>query len=396
MKFKTFIIAPIILVLLSSISYAQEKATSRLKQAQASTVLITIYDAQGNQAGQGSGFFINTKGDIITNWHVINSASSAMVKTATGAIFNVKGVVAKDEKRDIAKITLDAKDITFPYLTLSTIIPEIGERIFVVGNPYGLESTVSDGLISAIRSGSDNGQIIQISAPISPGSSGGPVINSENQVVGIATFQLVKGQNLNFAISSTEIVKLSKNNGSVTPLDELSVESEPYLSGINSKVQVKENEWIQIIDEFVIKQTPEEWYSQGLNKTLSKDTRDKLIEYDKKIGKIYRTHYTQIQFLQPCSATIIKSGDSIKDFQNITDFNLDYVVPKFRCDSRLKVFITYFSSDGSEIKTEGDFPLALKLDDNSRKTEMIPGEKQYITHFIPDDVVYWYVWVSNY
>jgi tetratricopeptide (TPR) repeat protein len=78
----------------------------------------------------------------------------------------------------------------------------------VYGSPLGLENTVSDGIVSAIRDIPDYGRIIQITAPISPGSSGSPVLNMQGEVIGIASFQMVEGQNLNFAIPSEKITSL--------------------------------------------------------------------------------------------------------------------------------------------------------------------------------------------
>lgn len=438
MKLKIAIFISIIFLFLSINSFAQQKVTSLLKQVQPSTVLITIYDAQGNQSGQGSGFFISKEGEVITNWHVINDASSAMVKTSTGATFKVKGVVAKDEKRDIAKMVLEAKDVSFPYLKLSSTIPNVGEQIFVVGSPYGLESTVSDGLVSAVRKTPDIGQIIQISAPISPGSSGSPVINLNGQVVGIATFQLVKGQNLNFAISAIEVAKLSKIAGSVTPLSSLFLENKPYLSRINPEVQVQDNGWLKIDKYFVEELTAEEFY------------KEHMLESDK--GKTIKKLHVKIQFLKPCQATTLfeemkaeydrdweqslklkrplsdksqalfmlfltnyamtdgktpkeKSDQMIKEYYafcrkvGIDGFQLymDISVTRYRCDYKIKVFTTFFAKEGYEIRTEGDIPLAQKIDSYSenRKTVMLPGETLWLSFIIPDDAVYWYVWVPK-
>jgi len=88
---------------------------------------------------------------------------------------------------------------------VSSDYPEEGENIVVIGSPFGLEHTISTGIVSSLRDIENYGKIIQITAPISPGSSGGPIINSRGKVVGIATFQLIGGQNLNFAIPGEKI-----------------------------------------------------------------------------------------------------------------------------------------------------------------------------------------------
>jgi hypothetical protein len=412
MKTKTATVISVIFLFLSINSFAQQTVTSLLKKVQLSTVLITVYDIQGNQTGQGSGFFINKKGEIITNCHVIKDASSIIVKTATGAMYKVKGVISKDEKRDIAKIVLEAKDVSFPYLNLSLTIPEVGDRVFVVGSPYGLESTVSDGLVSALREIPDVGSIIQISAPISPGSSGSPVIDLNGQVVGIASFQFIKGQNLNFAISAMYVTKLpSVGNTLIIPV------GKKYLSKINPEVQLQDNGWIKIVNQFV---------GESSNKTL------------RPLG--FKELTVKIQFLKPCKATRLKFDISEKfmdkrplspeeqaffllklgvvtsknDEERIKfykiyekyckqngidafEFYLDVAVPKFRCDYRIKVFVTFFAKDGCEIETDSAIPFAMLIDSssNKRKTEMLPGEKTYVTFIVPGNAVSWYIWVPK-
>lgn len=390
---KIIIITVFVLILAYSSfnAFAQQNISSLVKKVQPAVVLITIYDAQGNESGQGSGFFINQKGEIITNWHVISDASSAMVKTTTGAMFKVKGIVAKDEKRDLAKIVLDAKDISFPFLSMSSVVPNIGEQIFVIGSPYGLESTVSDGLVSALREIPDVGNIIQISAPVSPGSSGSPVINLNGQVVGIASFQSIKGQNLNFAISAEDIIELSKiAQKSVMPLGSALPESKTYLSRINPEVQLKENSWIKIVNEVVVEESPEEFYDRiysDMPEIRNSDVTKRTIEYDKQRGIIRREIYVEIQFLKPCKATVLKTDDPIRD--NIIG-NFDHIVPAYRCDYQTKVFVTLFSQSGKEIKTDSAFPISYK-----REREVFPGEKVWLSFYIGTDATYWYVWVPK-
>lgn len=95
-----------------------------------------------------------------------------------------------------------------PHVTLgSSLDLAVGERVIAIGSPQGLENSVSDGILSAIRE-VDSVRYLQITAPISPGSSGGPVLNSTGQMIGVATFQFKKGQNLNFAVAADHIKPL--------------------------------------------------------------------------------------------------------------------------------------------------------------------------------------------
>ena len=95
----------------------------------------------------------------------------------------------------------------------ATKLPEVGERVIVIGTPLGLDKTVSDGIVSAVREIPGFGKIVQLTAPISPGSSGSPVMNMKGEVIGIATFFVVAGQNLNFAIPGERIARLTMGTG---------------------------------------------------------------------------------------------------------------------------------------------------------------------------------------
>jgi Trypsin-like serine proteases, typically periplasmic, contain C-terminal PDZ domain len=201
------------LLLLSFFFYsfvaAQENLTEIVKKVSPSVVLVLTYDEQGKALSQGSGFFINTPGEIITNFHVLEKASRAEIKTSAGKVYPVKEVLAEDKINDLIRVSVDMPKQKATPLSLSTSIPPVGEKIAVVGNPLGLEQTVSDGIVSAVRDISGFGKIVQITAPLSPGSSGSPVVNMKGEVIGIATLQITEGQNLNFAIPGEQIAKLT-------------------------------------------------------------------------------------------------------------------------------------------------------------------------------------------
>jgi len=194
----------------STIANADEKLVDLIKKVKPSVVLIETFDKDNKQIGQGSGFFIDNKGRLITNHHVVEGAYSATIKTSSGKQYPVQGIVAKDTEADIVKLVVNLPDANTTFLNLSVNVPSEGEDIFVIGNPLGLESTVSTGIVSAVRDIPTFGKILQITAPISPGSSGSPVINRKGEVIGIATLIVTKGQNLNFAIPSDKIIALKE------------------------------------------------------------------------------------------------------------------------------------------------------------------------------------------
>ena len=194
----------------STIANADEKLVDLVKKVKPSVVLIETFDKDNKPICRGSGFFIDNKGSLITNHHVIEGAYSATIKTSAGKVYPVQGIVAKDTEADIVKLVVNLPDANMTFLNLCVNVPSEGEDIFVIGNPLGLESTVSSGIVSAVRDIPAFGKILQITAPISPGSSGSPVINSKGEVIGIATLIAKEGQNLNFAIPSDKIIALKE------------------------------------------------------------------------------------------------------------------------------------------------------------------------------------------
>ena len=169
----------LILYLLTSVTTFSQNSTEIAKIGIKSTVSVLTYDKFSQPLGQGSGFII---GDelIATNVHVLEGSSSAFVfMNGNEKKYSVKGYVAIDKNNDL--VILKVQGLHGDTLELnSDEMPEIGERIFAVGNPKGLNGTFSEGIISGIREVSSN-QILQITAPISPGSSGGPILNSKSK-----------------------------------------------------------------------------------------------------------------------------------------------------------------------------------------------------------------------
>jgi len=174
-----------------------------------SVVIVVAQDTDGKPVAFGSGFFVQPT-VIATNYHVIKDATSAYVRCGDPK-FTVVGVVGVDRNNDLALLKL-----AIPYAPPLTLGSEartsIGDEVFVAGNPHGLEGTFSQGNISGFRGDA----YIQITAPISPGSSGGPVMDGFGRVIGVATARIKEGQNLNFAVS-VDYLKLLLANVTTRP-----------------------------------------------------------------------------------------------------------------------------------------------------------------------------------
>jgi len=175
------------------------------------TILMANKDAP---VAQGTGFIVSLDGDIATNYHVIQTGNVAVVKFPDGTILTVDGVLAADKTRDLAIIRIHGKNFTALSLGNSDRV-RVGEEVVAIGNPLSLESTVSNGIVSGIREvQEEGGKFLQITAPISPGSSGGPLFNMAGEVVGITTMHLKGGENLNFAIPINDAKSLLLTNSS--------------------------------------------------------------------------------------------------------------------------------------------------------------------------------------
>ncbi|MBT9177227.1 MAG: putative serine protease HtrA [Firmicutes bacterium] len=168
-------------------------------------VHIRTFDSTGRGLAQGSGFIVRQDGFIVTNEHVIRNAHSATVTLADGTRHAMQRVLSQSVTRDIAVIRINATNL--PTVTLGEHASvRTGDKILTIGNPLGLSNTIAEGLVSA-RSRTVGGLVyIQISAPISPGSSGGVLVDYQARVIGVTTSFFVGGQNLNLAIPIDEVL----------------------------------------------------------------------------------------------------------------------------------------------------------------------------------------------
>ena len=163
--------------------------------AQAATSSVVLIRSP---TGLGSGFVAAADGKIVTNFHVIEGATEASIVTSDRIEHKDIEVIALDKAHDLAVLRIKGQSLK-PLALADSNLARAGDHVVAIGNPLGLGGTISDGLLSAIRELPEL-TVLQISAPISPGSSGGPVFNDHGEVIGVSTFLLSGGQNLNFAI----------------------------------------------------------------------------------------------------------------------------------------------------------------------------------------------------
>lgn len=289
MKFlvlKIFVLLPLIFAALAPTAFAQDFLPELVRRIKPSAVAIETFDAKGNSISRGSGFFVAAD-KIITNRHVIEKSSRVEVHLMDGKKFTAKGVLAIDGEGDLALLQVEVPQTSIvPALPLVQISPQEGESIVVVGNPFGLEGSVSNGIVSAVREIPGYGKIIQITAPISPGSSGSPVVNMRGQVIGVATLQAAEGQSLNFAVPSARI-------------SQLKIGDLQTFTALNAESQKNKRAAAQAL------------YSQGLG-ILSRDDYARAVVYFEKAAEIdpnYAESWYQAGF---CYGMLGRHADALK------------------------------------------------------------------------------------
>jgi Trypsin-like peptidase domain/SLA1 homology domain 1, SHD1 len=217
------------LIRFATLGVCLEPGPDVIEKAEKSVVRIEVKSRDGDS--QGSGFVVGSSGLVVTNSHVIANAKTAKAIFPTGKTTTIQGIRLIDPKRDIAIIELTPS--TYETISVSNALPRKGETIMALGSPVGLSFTVTRGIVSAIRSAEEmrreagledaEGTWIQVDAALSPGNSGGPLINKFGEVVAMSTLASHGSiQNVNFGICALDIEKAIAT-ASVKPLQSLEV-----------------------------------------------------------------------------------------------------------------------------------------------------------------------------
>lgn len=192
------------LLLLTFQSYSQQDLTPEqiYEKVNDAVVIVLAYDVNGKLINQGSGVVIDEEGYMITNYHVMKNASKVNI-VHSELLFENAELIGGDEESDILFIKIPKSDLSVIETPESDDV-KIGQKVYAIGSPLGYENTISDGIVSGYRK-FDKINLIQITASISPGISGGAVVNSKGELIGISTYTITEGQNINFAIPIRDI-----------------------------------------------------------------------------------------------------------------------------------------------------------------------------------------------
>ena len=194
--------------------------------------------------GTGSGFVVDDRGILVTNCHVVAGEGEAVAVFPDKTTYRILGVLAFVPGKDLTLLKIDPGTRKLPSLRLAETAPAKGEKVYAFGAPLGMSGSVSDGLVAAVRRGQEvrenlqdlsgrdvyvqsmhydlDAGWIQTTAPISPGNSGGPLVNGRGEVVGVNTWHVPIGENINFAASAEHIQQMLQNCAAVPrPLSDL-------------------------------------------------------------------------------------------------------------------------------------------------------------------------------
>jgi tetratricopeptide (TPR) repeat protein len=250
--------------------YLDYSKKNMLENNSKAVATLIVYDAKKEIISTASGIFISPDGTLVTNYHVINKAYSIDAKLSSGAYYKLKDVIGLSKKHDLAILKFDAKEVPFIKIRKVDKIA-IGDSIFTIGSPIGLEKSVSAGIISNPQRKEGDIELIQFTAPISSGNSGGGLFTKKGIIIGITSNSIIPFkkdeivQNLNFAVPVKYVEK------AITGQDIEFTENNPDYYYSQGVIYFDKKEY--------------EKAEQCLNKAISKDA--KYARAYTKLGELY-------------------------------------------------------------------------------------------------------------
>lgn len=287
------------------------------KRVDKSVVVVLSLDDDNDIVSQGSGVVFDNKGLVATNFHVIGDGTQLAIKHYDKIIEDVE-VVGFDAQKDI--LILKIPENFIPSIKIADVSKlQPGQRIYAVGSPLGLENTISEGIISGLRYVDDLGrEYIQITASVSSGSSGGAVVNSSGDLVGISTATLRGGQNLNFAIKISEFTDIKIGTKTSVEIDYGNL----FSRGIKAAESGDYVNAIKIYTEYLIKNPNDEeaYFNRGFAKVCLGDYRGAINDYTKAI-EINQQHEMAYTNRGITNSNIGNYRDAIQDFTKAIQIN---------------------------------------------------------------------------
>ena len=184
-------------------AHAEADLVRLVENANPAVVVVSAYSESGTPLSQGSGVIVDPTGEVVTNNHVIADASVIVVRRPEADPVFATTVLATSDPWDVALLKIPGRGL--PFLALAQPhSARVGMHVVAIGSPLGLENTISEGIISRIREES----VLQVTTPISSGSSGGALLADSGRLLGLTTLTAQGGQNVNFAVPAEKIAPL--------------------------------------------------------------------------------------------------------------------------------------------------------------------------------------------
>lgn len=343
-------------------------------------VVVITYDFEGDKHAQGSGIILNDKGIVVTNYHIFAGCEKIELKRKD-EIIKHSGVIGVNIEKDILILKID--DTNFPIIPiLESDTLKVGQKVYAIGSPLGYENTMSEGIISGLREiGESKKSFIQITASASPGSSGGAVINSKGELIGMVSMGYLLAENMSFAIPVKDILKVSQ--GTLT--DKKSLDALTYFyKGYNEYEIGKFSEAAENYSKY-IELSPNEakaYNYRGLAYT-------KLKEYKKAIQDFSQAIKIDAAFIPPYlnrAEAYIKLEEFEKAAKDLT--KLIKMEPK-NINAYYARGICY-SKDEDHYKAIEDFTKVIKLDPEYVEAYVNRGLCMYYTKDYSGAIDDWY------
>jgi len=184
------------------------------------SVVAIVAEHQNGKASEGTGFVIDDRGVIATAWHVVTDSISVRIVLPDGRSVRPQRMIGPDDSRDLVLLVLPGQGLpALPLRSLGDV--RVGEPVVAIGHPLGLHDSVSDGLVSGMRADDGGFTLIQTSAPISPGNSGGPLLDRQGRAIGVVSFKSAATavEGLAFAVPASYLADLLENGPNITMND---------------------------------------------------------------------------------------------------------------------------------------------------------------------------------
>lgn len=300
--------------------YKEQSNDKIIETNKKAIAVITVYDKNHEEVGQGSGFFVSSDGKLATNYHVIDVPDFTEIRAQlpeTKATYFAKGIITKDVNKDYVLLQFDANDTPYVRLGDSNTVKS-GQKVIAIGAPLGLENTVSEGVISNTERQVRGQKFIQFTAPISAGSSGGGLFNKQGKAIGVTAAYLggtpeEPGHDLNLAVPINLVRDKLSDKSILLPTDKA---TNYYFLG---QLETNKHNYDQALDYYkqslVLDDTNSDAYIGAANAFYEKNDYKSEAEYLERAVSLSPKDYIAIYTLGTAYEDLGRYNDAIKMYK---------------------------------------------------------------------------------